>query len=65
MSADVVLDDAVLDEELRLADGRTALEIHDEELAADLKVERWMLVKELVAFAIVVGVVVARQLWFV
>ena len=54
-----------LDEELRLADGRTAREIHDEELAADRRVERWMIVKELVSFAIVIGVIVARQIWFV
>lgn len=64
MSIDVSAD-VQLDGEIRLADGRTAHEIHDEELAADKRVERWMLVKEMVAFAIVVGVIVARQRWFV
>lgn len=53
------------DDEIRLADGRTARETFDEELEADLRVERWMLVKEFVALTIVVAVIVARQLWFV
>lgn len=54
-----------LDDEIRLADGRTALEIHDEELKADLRVERWLLIKEAVAIVMVILVIVARQLWFV
>ena len=53
------------DDEIRLADGRTPREIHDEELEADLRVERRMLAKEALALSIVILVVVARQLWFV
>ena len=53
------------DDDVKLADGRTARESYDEELAADRNVEHWIPLKELFACAIVLGVVVIRQLWFV
>ena len=53
------------DLDIILADGRTAREVHEEEVAADQRIEWGLLVKELVALCIVVGVLVVRQLWFV
>lgn len=53
------------DDTIVLADGRTAREIHDEELAADRRVERRLIIKEAVALVVVILVIVARQLWFV
>ena len=53
------------DETIRLADGRAAREVHDEEVAADLEVERMLLVKELIAFAIVIAIIIIRQRYFV
>lgn len=57
MSADDLL--------IRLADGRTAGEVHDDEVAADQRIEWGLLVKEIIAICIVVAVLVARHLWFV
>ncbi|MEJ6721045.1 hypothetical protein [uncultured Ilumatobacter sp.] len=57
MSADHLL--------IRLADGRTAGEVHDEEVAADQRLEWGLMVKEIISICIVVAVLVVRHLWFV
>ena len=61
-SVDDLIDAALAAE---LADGRTAREAHEEEVAADQRVEWGLLVKEVIAFCIVIALLVARQMWFV
>ena len=59
------LDAMTSDFDIRLADGRTAREAHEEEVAADQRVEWGLLVKEVIALCIVIALLVARQMWFV
>ena len=62
MSADLA---RLEDIDIRLADGRTALETHEAELKADRRYEWGLLGKEVISLCIVIAVIIIRQRWFV